>query len=104
MNEPELPESPAYRVEYLRIKVEDSRHMEDMGIVTMAIGAGVVALQILLGVVILAIGGAVLGVFGYVKWIEETELFDLLRKAHARKPTQEPKVDGQDSGAQEPTS
>lgn len=97
MSKLEPVESPEYRVEYLRVKVEDSRHMEDMGIITMAIGAGVAALpNIPLAAPVLAIGGALLVVFGCVKRSEEKELFRLLKSAHPQSLTREPKLDGQD--------
>lgn len=69
--------------ERLRFKIEDYRHMEDFGWVTMTIGAGVTTLgypsaQPIVGIGIIFVGLMLVCVFGWKKDVSEHELLNLL--------------------------
>jgi len=73
-------------VDYIREKIADFRHMEDVGAIATSIGVAVLSLSIPLGVIIIVIGLAVFSFFGYSKGQEERKLCTLLkgRDEHVR--------------------
>lgn len=77
---------------YLRIKVEDFRHMEDIGCILMAIGASLAAsFSLLVGGTIFAFGIVVFILFGWAKSKTESFLRNFYQESRRPPSSKTPK-------------
>lgn len=81
----------AVRIEHTRLDIEDFRHLEDIGMVGMTLGFGVVALSHILGFAIVGGGVIVFLFFGFMKHFAEKRLLKLVALSQSPDDLRQPK-------------